>query len=155
MREATNADQNRPPSFDRFAKIYLAVLLTLISLGLLYYWLSRDEQVAALNSELNANPQLHAYAFRFKVIEIVDRVAVVSSPLQPGLSVVHFVRAVYPTLQAAPIDDPGVMAAQMELSSMQQLAEDLLLSNPGIDTVRWQLDELWYKHNGVFLHTLE
>lgn len=142
------------PGFDRFSQVYLALLLAAIFTAGLAYWVSRDERLDGLNQILRTNEQLQTYPYEFKVLELDDRVATVSSPQEAGLSVIHFLRTAFPNLRATAIDDPAIMAAQTQLVYMHHLAEGLLQAQPEVDRVRWKMDERWYREHGVFLDKL-
>ena len=141
----------REPSFDRFAQIYLVVLLSLIGVGVLYFWQSYDERLTPLNDRLAANAQLASYPYTFEVRSLDGNVAVVSSPQSAGLSVIHFLRTAFPELQGATYSDPAVEAGQTQLVYMHSLVEGLLLADPNVSEVRWEVDEGWYRRHGVFL----
>ncbi|MEO0436795.1 MAG: hypothetical protein AAF098_07795 [Pseudomonadota bacterium] len=142
------------PGFDRFSQVYLAVLLAALLAAALAYWVSRDERLDGLNQVLRTDKQLQAYPYRFKVLELENRVATVSSPQEAGLSVIHFLRTAFPNLRATAIDDPAIMAAQTQLVYMHHLAESLLKARPEVERVRWEMDERWYREHGVFLESL-
>ena len=144
-------EEYREPSFDRFAQIYLVVLLTLIGAGVLFFWQAHDERLTPLNERLAADAQLAAYPYTFEVQELDGSIAVVSSPHAAGLSVIHFLRTAFPEMRAATFSDPGVEAGQIQLMNMHSRVERLLVDDPNVSGVRWEVDEGWYRRRGVFL----
>ena len=65
---------------DRGTKIYIGVLAA-IALAILVAWLlSLDPRVWKVNDRLEQDPEISAYPFPFRVLEISNGVAVVASP---------------------------------------------------------------------------
>jgi hypothetical protein len=69
---------------DRFTRNYLVGVCVVAALGLLYFLTSGDPRVDELNAQLSADPQLAAYPYSFRVLELDSGVAVMGSPRWAG-----------------------------------------------------------------------
>lgn len=112
---------------------------------------TRDPRVGELNDLLDADPQLADYPYRFRVLELDDGVAVMSSPRSAEVSVTRFLGAAFPRLRNLPATDPAMMAAQQELAERQGHAAALVRAQPDVSDVRWELDRRWLQSHGVEL----
>lgn len=136
---------------DRFARNYLIGLSAVIGLGLLYYLASSDPRVGELNDLLKADQELADYVYPFRVLELTNGVAVMSSPRSASVPVVQFLRAAYPELGQTAVTDPAMMAAQDRLAAVQSRAAELVRAEADVRGVRWRIDEQWFREHGVFL----
>ena len=104
---------------DRGTKIYIGVLAA-IALAILVGWLlSLDPRVWEINDRLEQDPEISAYPFPFRVLEIGNGVAVVASPRSPQVSAMRFLGIVDPGLRNADPDSPTAIAAQKKLAQIQ------------------------------------
>jgi hypothetical protein len=63
----------------------------------------------------------------------------------------HFLRILDPALNDKDVVHPDMMAAQDLLAARQSEAARIVGEEPDVSEIRWQLDEQWYRENGVFL----
>ncbi|MCA1792064.1 MAG: hypothetical protein LC667_20095 [Thioalkalivibrio sp.] len=129
---------------------------SLIGLGViaalvLAFVASCDPRVGELNELLKADPQLAAYPYAFRVLELEEGVAVMSSPRSAEVPVKEFLAAAFPELRRLPVTDPAMMAAQQELAERQARAADLVRDQADVSSVRWELDRGWLQNHGVQL----
>ncbi|MFO7550245.1 MAG: hypothetical protein R6W80_02480 [Haliea sp.] len=136
---------------DSFTRRYL-YLLGVVLVVVLAVWLAgRDGRLGELNTQLAQDPLLADYPYPFRVLEIENRVAVMSSPRSAQMSVMHFLYAAFPELQGKDVQHPDMVAAQTRLGDMQSRASAVVQAHPEVDRVRWLLDERWLAERGVML----
>lgn len=126
-------------------------ILGLIAVVVLLVLASRDPRVGELNDLLEADAQLADYPYRFRVLELEDGVAVMSSPRSAEVAASRFLAAAFPRLRNLPATDPAMMAAQQELAERQGRAAELIRRQPDVSAVRWELDRRWLRSHGVDL----
>ncbi len=141
-----------PSRLDRGTRIYatvLAVLVLVIVIG--YRFAGYSPRLDELNELLASDPELANYPYRFRVIEFdADKGrAVVTSPRSPLVPATRAIGILFPKLAGRPADDPEVQAAQKDLARHQARARKLLLQQPDVKEVIWQLDRQWYQSHGV------
>lgn len=136
---------------DPFTRRYLAVLLIAGAVALVWWMSGLDSRVGQLNDLLQADPQLAAYPYQFRVLSLDDGVAEMSSPRSAQVPVVQFLRIVYPELGHTSVTDDAMMAAQDRLASLQSHAGKLVAGQPDVQSIRWSIDKKWYAYHGVYL----
>jgi hypothetical protein len=146
-----NREPMTKPKLDRGTKIYIGVL-TAIALAILIAWLlSLDLRVWEINGRLEQDPEICAYSFPFRVLEINKGIAVVASPRSPQVPVMHFLGIVNPVLRNADPDSPAAVAAQKKLAHIQGRVRELVKAEPDIERVSWRVDTDWLAAHGVQL----
>lgn len=139
---------------DRGTKIYIGVVVA-IALAILIAWLlNLDPGVWEINDRLEQDPEISAYPFPFRVLEISNGVAVVTSPRSPQVSVMRFLGIVDPGLRDADPDSPAAIAAQKKLADIQRRVRKQVEAEPGIERVSWRVDADWFTAHGVQLQPL-
>jgi hypothetical protein len=128
----------------------LVVLAVVTALALLYF-VNRDPRVGELNAQLEAAPELADYPYRFRVLELADGIAVMSTPRSAEVPVSRFLHAAFPRLRNLPVTDPAMMQAQQQLAERQGRAAALVREHPDVSDVRWELDRRWLQSHGVQL----
>lgn len=136
---------------DSFTRRYLYLLGAILVIALALWLAGRDGRTDDLNARLAADSLLADYPYRFRVLEIENRVAVMSSPRSARMSVMHFLHAAFPELQDKGVQHPDMVAAQMRLGEMQSRASAMVQAHPEVDSVHWKLDERWLVERGVTL----
>ena len=135
---------------DRFTRNY-SIALGIILLGGLAWWLSAsfNPRAGELNALLAADADLASYAYRFRVVDYDDGVAVLSTPRSFDVPAMRFLEIIKPELNGKAQDDPAMLAAQQELIEHQKRAQALMLGQPDVDRVDWRLDVRWLADHGV------
>ncbi len=139
-----------PNKMDRGTRIY-AYLLLALALVLAFAIFYQPEQVRTLNRKLADDPELSRYPYPFRVLRVRGTTAEMSSPRSASMPVERVIGAIYPGLENMPVTDPAYQHAQQDLAEHQGRAKRLVLSEPGINAVQWQLDESWLARQGVQL----
>lgn len=135
---------------DPFARRYTLVL-SLLLIGGLGYWLASSWQPRAgeLNQLLKSDAMLAGYPYPFRVVSVRDGVAILSTPRSFEVPAYRFLELLHPQLINKPQDDPAVVAAQQDLINHQRRAQSLMLTQPDIERVDWELDVRWLADRGI------
>lgn len=139
------------PGLDPFTKRYLAGLLVVAAISLIWWVSGWDSRVNQLNAVLEADAELAAYPYPFKVFSVENGIAQMSSPRSADVPVIQFLRVAYPELRNSGVMDKAVMAAQDQLASMQSRAGKLVSQQDDVTSVRWVIDRNWYASQGIYL----
>jgi hypothetical protein len=136
---------------DRFTRNYLIILGTIVAIVLIAWLASLNPRVWELNDLLEEDPQLSRYPYQFEVLSLDNGVATLTTPRSPQVPAVRFLGILYPQLANKQANNPDVIAAQKELADHQARAKELILAQPDVSRVRWQIDRTWYTEHGVML----
>ena len=136
---------------DPFVRRYSIGLACVVLLVVAWNLLSRDPRIGELNQLLGSDHELADFPFQFRVLELENGIATVSSPRSAQVPVMQFLRTAYPQLAGVSVDDPQMMEAQALLVKKQSRAAELLKSQADIGAIRWRVDERWYEERGVRL----
>jgi hypothetical protein len=135
---------------DRGIKIYAYILAGLM-LALTFVVLYQPAKVRDLNAMLDSDPQLADYPYPFRVLRFESGTAEISSPRSSRMPVQHMIGAMYPKLGNRPVDDPQYLRAQQSVADHQARVKRLVLDDPEVSNIRWQLDETWLDRHGIQL----
>jgi hypothetical protein len=130
------------------------VLLAVLALMALYWFgLRTDPKVAALNQAVQekGSPALRGYPYAFRVLRLEGSAAVMATPRSSAMPVYRMIGALYPSLAGKAPDSPDVIAAEKELANVQSEARRIVLEQPGVTEVKWELDENWLIGHGISL----
>lgn len=129
------------------AIIFLAALLA----GGILYWSSGDPKVDALNAAIkqNGSPALRDYPYQFRVLRLDSGVATMTTPRSPQVPVYRMIRAIDPTVNPKDPNNPEFVAAMKALASIQTEARQIVLAQPGVTSVKWELDRNWLIDHGI------
>ncbi len=135
---------------DRFTRNY-SVLLGIILVAALVFWVKSawQPQVWKLGDVLESDPQLTSYPYQFRLRSLENGVAVISTPRSFDVPAIRFLEIIHPKLAGRNQDDPEMIAAQQDLIDHQKRAMGLMLAQPGVKSVDWELDTQWLADHGV------
>jgi hypothetical protein len=136
---------------DRFTRNYLIILGTIVAIILIAWLASLNPRVWELNDLLEDDPQLSKYPYHFEVVSLDSGVATLTTPRSSQVPAVRFLGILYPQLANKQANNPDMIAAQKELADHQARAKELILAQPDVNQVRWQIDRTWYTEHGVML----
>ena len=145
------SDANEQQGLDAFSKRYLAALAIIALLAGAWWLLGIDSRVAELNALLDADSELAAYPYSFRVRSLENGVAEMSSPRSAQLSATRGLRVMFPELANAGAVSPEMMAAQERLAGVQSRAAALVTAQADVGRVRWVLDEQWLSGHGIYV----
>ena len=129
------------------AIIFLAALLA----GGILYRSSGDPKVDALNAAIkqSGSPALRDYPYQFRVLRLDSGVAIMTTPRSPEVPVYRMIRAIDPTVNPRDPNNPEFVAAMKALASVQTEARQIVLAQPGVTSVKWELDRNWLIDHGI------
>ncbi len=127
--------------------------LVALVLALVADWFMQrpDGRTRVLDTALRelGSPQLKAYPYRFHVLRVEGDTAVVATPRNFDVPAFHALSALYPGLNVKNNNDPAFIKAQQDLGAVQGEARAIVLSRPGIKSMRWELDKPWLTAHGI------
>ncbi|MFO1204421.1 MAG: hypothetical protein U1E63_01455 [Burkholderiales bacterium] len=128
-----------------------AIVVLALVLAALVYWMQRDRQVDALNEAIarNGSAALRAYPYQFRVLRLENGVATMTTPRSPQVPVYRMIRAIDPNLKPRDTRDPEFVAAEKALASVQEEARRIVLAQPDVKSVKWELDRNWLIDHGI------
>ncbi|MDR3390365.1 MAG: hypothetical protein P4L77_01405 [Sulfuriferula sp.] len=132
----------------------MKALLALLVLGAIYWFgLRTDPAVDALNQALqqHASRAFLAYPYQFRVVQLKEGVATISSPRSAEMPVYRMIGAIDSSLAGKDATDPDFIAAQKQLATMQGEARQIVIGQPGVTGVKWELDKNWLSERGILL----
>ncbi|HUW51777.1 MAG TPA: hypothetical protein VMV75_12255 [Sulfuricella sp.] len=124
----------------------LGILAAVLAVAVFYLTVLRsDPLVEALNQAIQANgsPELKKYPYPFRVLRIEGTAAVMGTPRSPAMPVYRMIGAIDPALSGKAPDNPDFVAAEKALAKVQSEARQIVLSQPGVTDVKWELDRNW------------
>ena len=133
---------------DTFTRNY-SIALGILVIGLVFLFTSEDPAVTELNDLLHADTALASYPYRFRVLQIENNVATMTTPRSADFPAYKALGLIYPALAGLPQDDPRLMEGQLEMAQLQEYARELVIGTGHVGHVTWQLDQAWLDGNGV------
>ncbi|MCE1182277.1 MAG: hypothetical protein LWW81_08220 [Rhodocyclales bacterium] len=136
----------------RRIKAWQWILLLLVALATLDWAIQRpDGATRALNEALamEASPELQKYPYPFHVFRIEGKTAVMGTPRNFDMPAFRFLGAMYPDVNVKDANNPAFIALQNALGKAQDEARDIVLRQPGIESVRWELDRDWLRRHYI------
>ncbi len=135
---------------DRFTRNY-SILLGIILIAGLFFWASSawKPEVWDLDGVLTSDTQLASYPYQFRLRSLENGVAIISTPRSFDVPAIRFLEIIHPKLAGKNQDDPEMIAAQQGLIDHQKRAMGLMLAQPGVKSVDWELDTQWLADHGV------
>lgn len=126
-------------------KITIALAVVLAVAAVYWFGLRSDPRVVALNQAIQANGStaLREYPYPFKVSRMEGAIAVMNTPRSPAVPVYRMIGAIDPALSGKSPDNPDFIAAEKKLAQVQSEARQIVLAQPGVTEVKWELDKNW------------
>lgn len=128
-----------------------------IALGLALFtavswWVHRpDSRARQLNEVIaaRASPQLRAYPYEFRVLRTEGTVAIMATPRNFDVPAFRMLAVLFPAIDVRNPNDPVFVAVQKTLGEVQSEARAIVMSQPGITDVRWELDRQWLTAHSI------
>ena len=136
----------------RQIKSWQWVLLAIALLVALDWAIRRpDGRTQALNNAIQAqgSPLLKSYPYPFHVLRVEGGTAVMGTPRNFDMPAFRFLGAMYPDVNVKDANNPAFVALQKTLGKVQDEVRDIVLAQPGIKDVRWELDREWLRRNHI------
>ena len=93
--------------------------------------------------ETQGSEALKAYPYKFRVLKVVGDTAYLSTPRNTEVPAFKALGALFPELNTKDPNNPAFIAAQQRLGAVQSEARAIVLAQPGVKDVRWELDREW------------
>ena len=78
-------------------------------------------------------------------MKVDGKTAVLSTPRNFDVPAYKALGVLYPDTNTKDANDPKFIAAEHLLGEVQSGARAIVLAQPGIEDVRWELDRIWLK----------
>lgn len=127
----------------------LIVLALLVALD----WAIRrpDPRTRELNAilETQASARLKNYPYTFHVVRVEGSTAVMSTPRNFDSPAFRFLGVIYPEINVKDHNNPAFIEVEQLLGKVQDEAKDIVLAQPDIKDIRWELDRDWLRRRGI------
>ena len=110
-----------------------------------------DSRSRELNDiiQTQASAQLKAYPYQFHVLRVADDTAVMATPRNFQSPAFRFLGVLYPDINVKDHNNPAFIAVEKLLGQVQDEAKDIVLAQPGIKNVSWELDKEWLRRHHI------
>lgn len=128
-------------------------VLIVIALLVALDWAIRrpDARSRELNEIITtqASPQLKNYPYKFHVLRVDGKTAVMATPRNFDVPAFRMLGVLYPEINVKDPNNPAFIAVEHLLGRVQDEAKDIVLAQPGISDIRWELDREWLRRKGI------
>ena len=133
-------------------KKFWAVLLLILTLAALDWYIqapdSRSRQLTSV-IEAQAGAKQKSYPYKFWVMKVSGDTAIMSTPRSREVPALKMLGALFPEINTRNPNDPAFIAAEKLLAEVQSEARAIVLAQPGIKDVRWELDRKWLAAHNI------
>ena len=136
----------------RAMKLWHWLLIVVGLLAALDWAIQRpDSRTRELNRaiETQASQKLKDYPYPFKVLRVEGATAVMSTPRNFDAPAFRMLGVLYPDINVKDANNPAFIAVEHLLGQVQDEAKDIVLAQPGIEQVSWELDRAWLHRKGI------
>lgn len=127
--------------------------LVVITLLLTLDWVIQrpDSRTRALNDIIatQASQKLKEYPYKFHVLRVEGSTAVMGTPRNFDSPAFRMLGVLYPDINVKDANNPAFIAVERLLGQVQDEVRDIVLAQPGITEVRWELDKNWLRRQGI------
>lgn len=125
-------------------------IAVMIVAALFVSWLGwRGYTVVELNETLREQSALADYPYPFRVLRVEGDTAIMSTLRSPRIATAMAMRELFPRLRRTPATSRDFRRAEQAYARLQAQASKTVTASPGIQRVRWELDENWYYLNDM------
>ncbi len=128
-------------------------ILLVIALLVALDWAIRrpDARSRELNDIITsqASERLRNYPYQFQVLRVEGDTAVMTTPRNFDVPAFRMLGVLYPNINVKDPNNPEFIAVERLLGQVQDEAKDIILAQPGIKGVRWELDRDWLRRQGI------
>ena len=132
-------------------KLSWIILVVVFLVGLDWYIRAPDGRSRQLTSaiETQGSAELKSYPYKFKVLKISGETAYISTPRNFDVPAFRMLAVLYPEINTKDNNNPAFIAEEQHLGRVQSEARAIVLAQPGIKDVQWQLDREWLAQHGI------
>ncbi|HEX5392491.1 MAG TPA: hypothetical protein VFW68_04380 [Rhodocyclaceae bacterium] len=126
-------------------KRYWALLALVAIIALDWFIQAPDGRSRSMTNAIKqtASPELKKYPYKFWVMRVEGDTAVVSTPRSFDVPAAKMLAVLYPNINTKDANDPAFIAVEQELGRVQSEVRAIVLKQPGIKDMRWELDRGW------------
>ena len=135
---------------DKFTRNY-SIVIGAVAILAAFWLLWEAPGVGRLNDLLAQNAEISEYPYRYRVLELRDGVATMSTPRSADFPAYRALGILYPELRDEAPDSEAMLRAQEEMARIQALARSAIVRTEEVDRVVWELDETWLRNQGIDL----
>lgn len=127
------------------------VLVLVFLVGLDWYIRSPDSRSRELTAiiQTQASSELRDYPYRFHVLRVEGETAVMATPRNFDVPAFNALGVLYPEINVKDANNPAFIAVEQQLGRVQDEARAIVLAQPGIKSVRWELDRVWLQRHYI------
>ncbi|QID17573.1 glutamate-ammonia-ligase adenylyltransferase [Nitrogeniibacter mangrovi] len=128
------------------------ILIAFVLIYALDWFMQRpDSEARALNDAIAAqgSEALKHYPYPFRVLRVDKGKAIMATPRSFEVPATKVISILFPGVNVLDNNDPAFIAAQQELARLQSEARDIVAAQPGVGSVRWEIDRQWLGAHGV------
>lgn len=132
-------------------KSYWIVLVVVFLVGLDWYIRAPDARSRQLSSAIaaQASQELKDYPYQFKVLKVSGDTAYLSTPRSFEVPAFRALAALFPDIDTKDANNPAFIAAEQRLGRVQAEARTIVLAQPGVKDVVWELDREWLQRHFI------
>ncbi len=122
------------------------IVLALMLFAALDWFIQRpDGRARELNRIIQSqgSQPLKDYPYRFHVLRVENDTAIMATPRNVDVPALRFISVLHPEIDVMDNNNPAFIAAEKKLGEMQSEARNIVLSQPDIKNVKWELDKAW------------
>lgn len=136
----------------RAIKSWQWIVIAVVLLAAVDWAIQRpDPRTRELNQVLatQASPKLRDYPYQFHVLRVEGDTAVMATPRNFDVPAFRMLGVLYPDINVKDANNPAFIAVERLLGQVQDEARAIVLAQPGITQVRWELDRPWLHRKGI------
>lgn len=132
-------------------KKYWILLLIVFLVWLDWYIRAPDGRSRELTQviQTQGSVELREYPYAFHVVKVVGTTAHLSTPRNVEVPAFKALGALYPKINTKDPNNPAFIAEEQHLARVQSEARAIILAQPGIKDVQWELDREWLASHGI------
>jgi len=132
-------------------KSHWIVLIIVFLVGLDWYIRAPDGRSRQLTSAIQSqgSTELKDYPYQFHVMKVVGETAYLSTPRNVEVPALRMLAVLYPKINTMDANNPAFIAEEQHLGRVQSEARAIVLGQPGIKDVQWELDREWLAQHGI------
>ena len=136
-------------------KQYWVILVVVFLVWLDWYIRAPDSHSRDLTQaiELQASVKLRNYPYKFWVMKVDNGVVSLSTPRNFDVPAYKALAVLYPNINTKDPNNPEFIAIEQLLGDVQAEARSIVLTQPGVKDVRWELDRDWLVGHQIELPT--
>lgn len=99
--------------------------------------------------EAQASEELKHYPYSFKVLRVNGETAYLSTPRNVEVPAFKALAVLFPEIDTKNPNNPAFIAIEQQLGRVQSEARSIVLAQPGIKDIVWELDRDWLTRHFV------